>query len=183
MNCAVSPYEFYEDFILYTVETYEKKCYIYLSKQLSFFWAKSEKIERQKLFMDTIKIDRNNVRLIAHRGLIGLEKENTCAAFVAAGNRESIFGIETDVHHTRRYPDQPAQYLMKGWDENSLDTLKKQDLSPDIRYTCLTKELVEQIHSAGLQVNCWRVNTKEAGETMVELGVDYITTDILRMIG
>ena len=33
------------------------------------------------------------------RGLSGLETENTCAAFVAAGNR-SYFGIETDVHRT-----------------------------------------------------------------------------------
>lgn len=37
--------------------------------------------------------------MIAHRGLSGLECENTCAAFVAAGNRD-YFGIETDVHKT-----------------------------------------------------------------------------------
>lgn len=37
--------------------------------------------------------------MIAHRGLSGLELENTASAFVAAGNR-SYFGIETDVHRT-----------------------------------------------------------------------------------
>lgn len=37
--------------------------------------------------------------MIAHRGLSGIERENTNAAFVAAGNR-SYFGIETDVHKT-----------------------------------------------------------------------------------
>lgn len=37
--------------------------------------------------------------MIAHRGLSGLEKENTLCAFVAAGNR-SYFGVETDVHRT-----------------------------------------------------------------------------------
>lgn len=37
--------------------------------------------------------------MIAHRGVSGLERENTCAAFVAAGSR-SYFGIETDVHQT-----------------------------------------------------------------------------------
>ena len=37
--------------------------------------------------MDTIKIDKNNVKLIAHRGVSGIERENTAAAFVAAGNR------------------------------------------------------------------------------------------------
>ena len=37
--------------------------------------------------------------MIAHRGLSGIERENTNSAFVAAGNR-SYFGIETDVHVT-----------------------------------------------------------------------------------
>ena len=49
--------------------------------------------------MDTVKINRGNVKMIAHRGVSGLELENTCAAFVAAGNR-SYYGIETDVHVT-----------------------------------------------------------------------------------
>ena len=50
--------------------------------------------------MDTVRINRKNVLLIAHRGLSGLERENTYPAFVAAGNR-SYFGIETDVHKTK----------------------------------------------------------------------------------
>ena len=49
--------------------------------------------------MNTIKIDHKDTLMVAHRGLSGLEKENTCAAFVAAGNR-SYFGIETDIHPT-----------------------------------------------------------------------------------
>lgn len=48
---------------------------------------------------DTIKIDRKNTQMIAHRGLSGIELQNTCAAFVAAGNR-SYCGIETDIHRT-----------------------------------------------------------------------------------
>ena len=49
--------------------------------------------------MNTIKFDKKNVKMVAHRGVSGLECENTCAAFVAAGNR-SYFGIETDTHPT-----------------------------------------------------------------------------------
>lgn len=49
--------------------------------------------------MDTIKFDKKNVKMVAHRGLSGIERENTNAAFVAAGNR-SYFGIETDTHIT-----------------------------------------------------------------------------------
>ncbi len=50
--------------------------------------------------MNTTKIESKKAKIIAHRGLSGIERENTCAAFVAAGNR-SYFGIETDVHITR----------------------------------------------------------------------------------
>ena len=50
--------------------------------------------------MNTIAIDKKQVKMVAHRGVSGLEAENTCAAFVAAGNR-SYFGIETDVHVTK----------------------------------------------------------------------------------
>ena len=239
--------------------------------------------------MNTIKIDKGQVKMIAHRGLSGLEKENTCAAFVAAGNRESYYGIETDVHRTadgqfvifhddntarvgvdsliienssfetlrklqltdidgkrgridlliptleeyigickkyekhcvlelknqfkasdiyrmvaaidklgylehvtfisfqlknlvylhRRYPEQSAQYLLDQWGEDSLDALTKYNLGLDIRYTSLTKEIVDQVHAAGLEVNCWTVNAKEDGEALAEMGVDYITTNIL----
>ena len=50
--------------------------------------------------MNTVKIDTHGTaKLIAHRGVSGLETENTAAAFVAAGNR-SYFGIETDIWRT-----------------------------------------------------------------------------------
>ena len=48
---------------------------------------------------DTIRVKLSGVRMVAHRGVSGLERENTCAAFVAAGNR-SYFGVETDIHRT-----------------------------------------------------------------------------------
>lgn len=49
--------------------------------------------------MGTIKFNKNKTLVVAHRGLSGLETENTNAAFVAAGNR-SYYGIETDIHNT-----------------------------------------------------------------------------------
>ncbi len=50
--------------------------------------------------MNTIKIENRTVKMIAHRGLSGIECENTNAAFIAAGNR-SYYGIECDVHTTK----------------------------------------------------------------------------------
>lgn len=49
--------------------------------------------------MNTIKFDNKTTRVVAHRGLSGLERENTASAFVAAGNR-NYFGIETDIYRT-----------------------------------------------------------------------------------
>lgn len=50
--------------------------------------------------MNTIKLDsKNKPLMVAHRGVSGLEPENTLSAFIAAGNR-SYFGIESDVRKT-----------------------------------------------------------------------------------
>lgn len=49
--------------------------------------------------MNTIKFNSQNTLTVAHRGVSGLERENTNAAFIAAGNR-SYFGVETDVYRT-----------------------------------------------------------------------------------
>ena len=49
--------------------------------------------------MNTIRFN-HQIKIIAHRGVSGLERENTCASFIAAGNR-SYYGIETDVHVTK----------------------------------------------------------------------------------
>ena len=50
--------------------------------------------------MNTVKVKKGATLMIAHRGLSGLEPENSIPAFIAAGNR-SYYGIETDVHVTR----------------------------------------------------------------------------------
>ena len=49
--------------------------------------------------MNTVKIEKLAVKMTAHRGVSGLETENTAAAFIAAGQR-TYFGIETDIHKT-----------------------------------------------------------------------------------
>ena len=48
---------------------------------------------------NTVKFHKGNVQVVAHRGVSGLETENTCAAFIAAGNR-TYYGVETDVYRT-----------------------------------------------------------------------------------
>jgi len=53
-------------------------------------------------YLDTIKLtsdERKNTLFVAHRGVSNLERENTCPAFVAAGQR-TYFGVECDIHRT-----------------------------------------------------------------------------------
>jgi len=236
---------------------------------------------------DTIKIHSGSVRMIAHRGLSGIERENTCAAFVAAGNR-SYYGIETDVHRTAdgkyiiihdddtkrvagtelsveetdfdtlralrmkdlsgferadlifpsleeyimvcRYygkvsvlelknhfepqhiqeiidivrscgwldetifisfdlenmialramlPGQKAQYLTCEFTDDLPGILKEHKLDLDIHHRAVTKENVALLHSMGIEVNVWTVDTVEDAQRVIACGVNYLTSNIL----
>ncbi len=241
--------------------------------------------------MDVIRIDSKETKMVAHRGLSGLERENTCPAFVAAGNR-SYYGVETDVHVTKdgkfviihdettervsngavninveendyaavkdvvlpdkdgslnrqdiriplledyvkickKYekvcvlelknefaradlerlieeikeigyiegivfisfswincvmtreilPENKVQFLtVEEVTDELINKLVDHKLDLDIHYSKLTKENVAKLHENGIEVNCWTCDTKEDGEKLVEMGVDYITSNIL----
>ena len=238
--------------------------------------------------MNTIKFDKKNTLIVAHRGLSGIEKENTNAAFVAAGNR-SYYGIETDVHKTldgryvvfhddttgrvaidnmevekttfdclrsllltdidgkkgrsdiriptlqeyisickkyekiavlelknaftedevyeiaeiikdmdyldnvifisfclenlvflrKKYPSQPAQFLIDNFEPWLIDTLKEHSLDLDIKYTSLDEANMKQLHDTGIKVNCWTCDDPKAGEMLAEWGIEFITSNIL----
>lgn len=239
--------------------------------------------------MDTIKFNRKNTLVVAHRGLSGIEQENTNAAFIAAGNR-SYWGIETDVYRTldgkfaishdattarssggyaleiekstldtlrglqftdtdgkkdrydlkistpdeyikicKRYskkavlelkssftkselealieiinrheyldsvyfisficenleilremlPDQPLQLLSCEFYDNYYTYLPKYRFDLDIGWPAVNREIVAGLHELGIKVNVWTVDTKELGEKLADMGVDYITSNIL----
>lgn len=242
--------------------------------------------------MDTIKVNnKRNVKMIAHRGLSGLETENTNAAFVAAGNR-TYYGIETDVYKTqdghyvishfdnteyisrgafninlinsdydatnkivlpdidgsmerndiripflheyikicKKYekkcvleikslmskedmsglfdvineydylhnvifisfwlencitvrellPEQPIQWLLATEvTEEIKQTLYQYHFELDIEYPWLSKELIDELHSHNVLVNCWTTDSPKRAEILIEMGVDFITTNLL----
>ena len=225
--------------------------------------------------MDTVKIEHPNTKLIAHRGASALERENTAAAFVAAGNR-SYYGIETDVHRTadgkdilihddtttrvtgdttltvdmdkskrgdlilptpeeyfsicRKYgkvavfelknrftaeqieeiveivrstghleqtvfisfshfnvktvrallPEAKVQYLYYGEiTEEFVAGLKADRLDLDVRHDRLDETAMALLKREGIEVNCWTVDDPERARRLIELGVDYITTNCL----
>lgn len=238
--------------------------------------------------MDTLKIEKGLVKMVAHRGLSGIETENTNAAFIAAANR-SYYGIETDIHRTldgrfvvchdddlkrvagekilvesssladlqkvilfdkdgsknradlrvstlenyisicRKYgkhcvlelksdftseeigriigiikdfgylenvtfisfkyanlikirdfvPKQSVQFLFKDFTKEIIERLAEERIDVDVKHTALNKKTVELLHEKGLKVNCWTVDTKDEAERLVEMGVDFITSNIL----
>lgn len=241
--------------------------------------------------MNTIKIDKKGVKMIAHRGLSGIERENTYPAFVAAANR-SYFGIECDIHKTadgefvvihdktterisggkynidvekssfetfkdivlpdldgkterkdikipllidyikicKKYEkvcvieiknsfsksdlakvveiikkeeylnqvifisfdfnnclylreigeDINIQWLVgKDVTDKHIETMKLKNINADIYYPALTKEIVDYLHGLGLKINSWTCDNKADAERLIEMGVDYITTNIL----
>ena len=241
--------------------------------------------------MNTIKVKSGTVKMVAHRGVSGLERENTCPAFVAAGNR-SYWGIETDIHKTadgrfvvihddstkrvsleavdihveqnpyaalkdvvlpdldgsrnrqdiriplledyvkicKKYdkycvlelknalakedikavveeictldyldkvvfisfilenclilrkllPNQPIQWLTGNpVEEKEIALLKEEAIDLDIYYVHVTKELVDTLHAQGTKINCWTCDDKEKAEELAQMGVDFITSNIL----
>ena len=238
---------------------------------------------------NTIKIEnKNGVRVVAHRGLSGLEQENTNAAFIAAGNR-SYYGIETDVHKTadgkfvimhdgntlrtggedieinkvtydvlqgirlkekngnknradlriptleeyisickhyekiavlelkdefhkedvnaiceiiesmdymketvfisfhfgnlvfvkERNPEQAAQFLVEYIDDELIQKLADYHMGIDAYFNLYNEENVRKCHEKGIEVNAWTVDNPEDAKTLIEYGMDYITTNIL----
>lgn len=104
---------------------------------------------------NTLKVNLPRVRMVAHRGMSGLERENTAAAFVAAGNR-SHAGIESDVHRTA-----DGQYIIihdddtqrvagvnlpvEGTDMATLRALRLKDMDGCVREDLMFPTLAEYI--------------------------------------
>lgn len=241
--------------------------------------------------MNTLKINSKGTKFIAHRGLSGIERENTYPAFIAAGNR-NYYGIETDIHVTKDgkfvvihdettkrvsnettvinveenyysavenlvLPDKDGSThrkdiripLLKDYisickkyekkcvlelknpfkksdikklikeiekedyldnvifisfafknctilrellenndiqwltaeniTEEMADMLVQNRLNLDVLYNKLTKENIDMLHSKGIKVNCWTCDNPAAAEKLVDMGVDFITTNII----
>ena len=56
--------------------------------------------------------------------------------------------------------------------------LKNADI--DVPYSQVTIELVKEAHYRNIKVNCWTVNNDDEKNSLIEKGVDFITTDLLR---
>ena len=60
-----------------------------------------------------------------------------------------------------------------------LKALETYNQGIDLYYKSATPENVQKVHALGQEYNVWTVNEAVDGEALVEMGVDYITTNIL----
>lgn len=80
----------------------------------------------------------------------------------------------------RKNPTQPVQYLVgKNVEDDLFDKLRAYRYDLDIYFENVTKELIDACHELGVAVNAWTVNEVDFAEKLVNMGIDYITTDIL----
>lgn len=61
----------------------------------------------------------------------------------------------------------------------SIEECVEYDFDIDISISDITEELVKDAHNNGLKVNVWTVDDKQVMDNLINMNVDYITTNIL----
>ena len=89
------------------------------------------------------------------------------------------FDFDNLVYLKEKLPEQPVQFLIGTCDEELIQKLVDHKMDLDIHFRGLTKEIVDKCHANGIKVNCWTVDRVEDATRLAELGVDYITSNIL----
>lgn len=90
------------------------------------------------------------------------------------------FSIENLHAIRKKNPAQTVQYLIgKEVPADLVDTLAKYKFDLDIYYKLVTPELLRECHEIGAVVNVWTVDDVAAAEQLVDMGIDYITTNII----
>ena len=76
-------------------------------------------------------------------------------------------------------PQQQLQFLFYELTDEIVNKLSQYQLDADMKYKNITADIVKKLHSLGIKVNVWTVDDPEAAELLVQMGVDFITTNIL----
>ena len=63
--------------------------------------------------------------------------------------------------------------------EEVIKYCKELKLDADVYYDNITKEFIDNCHKNNIKVNVWTVDSKEDAERLINMGVDYITSNIL----
>lgn len=77
------------------------------------------------------------------------------------------------------YPQVTCQFLGGDKWKNSLDWILKHHIDVDLAHTGVTAEDVKMLHDKGLKVNVWTIDNPDRAKELIEMGVDFITTNKL----
>lgn len=133
--------------------------------------------------MNTIKFEKKNTLVIAHRGLSGLEKENTNSAFVAAGNR-SYYGIETDIHRTKDghfVINHDGDFRRVACDETVIEEATLEEIQNIILFNTDNLKTRFDLRPTTLQ-NYLSICKKYEKHSVLELKSDFTDVDIGKII-
>ena len=72
--------------------------------------------------------------------------------------------------------------LLEFFDRGTLEMCIQYNIGIDINYKLLNKNIVNLYHKYNLIVNCYTVDDKDIALKLIEMGVDYITTDCLEKL-
>ena len=89
------------------------------------------------------------------------------------------FNYENLVKVRNLLPNQSVQYLFAELTDELFSRLVSDKFDVDVHHTALNRQVVERLHSAGIKINCWTVDSKERAEELAKMGVDFITSNIL----
>jgi glycerophosphoryl diester phosphodiesterase len=91
------------------------------------------------------------------------------------------FALQNLVALREAYPQVKIQYLVEKIEDLPalLEILNKYHFDLDAKHTCIKEEMVPVLHENGIKINVWTVNTVERAERLQQIGVDFITTNIV----
>ena len=90
------------------------------------------------------------------------------------------FSIENLHAIRKKNPEQKVQFLIGAKvPEDLVDILARYKYDLDIYYKTVTKELLDKCHEIGAVVNVWTVDEVADAEKLIDMGIDYITTNII----
>ena len=96
-------------------------------------------------------------------------KDTTFITFVP----ENIYGLRDIL------PNQSVQALTDRVDDMIMEGIVKYNVDIDVLFRALDEEKVKLLKSHGKIINCWTVDALEDASRMIDLGVDFITSNIL----
>ena len=71
------------------------------------------------------------------------------------------------------------QFLTSSYNNELIPLLLQNKLDIDINYQALNEEVMKAFQEAKIIVNAWTINDKLVAEKLINLGIDFITTNIL----